>query len=90
MARRLYSAAGLREIIKTDPGGLTRIGRAGAPRTPVNEVDIRPTAACLAVAGLVAHAYGSIIGTIAVTVSAVNGTISLWKLVRCRGRYAHS
>jgi hypothetical protein len=40
---------------------------------------------CLAIAGAVAHEYVSVIGTIAVTVSAINGTIGLWKL--CRGKH---
>jgi hypothetical protein len=39
---------------------------------------------CLAIAGLVAYEYVAAVGTIAVTVSAINGTVTLWKL--CRGK----
>jgi hypothetical protein len=39
---------------------------------------------CLAIAGMIAHDYVSVISTIAVTVSAINGTITLWRW--CRGK----
>jgi hypothetical protein len=41
--------------------------------------------ACLAIAGTVANEYVPSVGTIAMTVSAINGTVTLWKL--CRGKH---